>query len=246
MPAARPPALSAGVVAPAGEVRAGRGSRVARGAAAAVLSTAVALGSHLLAGAEAPGVLGVVVPLVFAVSVCTVLAGVRLSAVRLSVSVVTSQVLFHLLFVLGTVPAGTSAVTGAGHDAHLGHGGHVAHSGHAVHESMTLASVTGTAVTGTTGGAGHAAHASVGMWLAHAGAAVLTVLALHRGETLLRQLRRLATAVLTWVLPRRSAPCLLVLRRRRGPLDARPVVARSLEVLAGCVPRRGPPELPST
>lgn len=240
MPAARPPALSAGVVAPAGEVRAGRGSRVARGAAAAVLSTAVALGSHLLAGAEAPGVLGVVVPLVFAVSVCTVLAGVRLSAVRLSVSVVTSQVLFHLLFVLGTVPAGTSAVTGAGHDAHLGHGGHGAH------ESMTLASVTGTQVTGTTGGAGHAAHASVGMWLAHAGAAVLTVLALHRGEMLLRQLRRLATAVLTWVLPRRSAPCLLVLRRRRGPLDARPVVARSLEVLAGCVPRRGPPELPST
>lgn len=235
MPAARPPAPSAGVVAPAGGGWTSRGSRVVRGAAAAVLSTAVALGSHLLAGAEVPGLLGVVVPLVFAVSVCTVLAGVRLSAVRLSVSVVTSQVLFHTLFVLGTVPAGPSAVTGAGHDAHLGH------SGHGAHESVALASVTG-----TTGGAGHAAHASVGMWLAHAAAAALTVLALHRGEMLLRQLRRLATAVLAQVLPQRPAPCVLVLRHERAPLDARPVVARSLEVLAGCVPRRGPPALPST
>ena len=229
MPASHPPALSTGGVPAVGGLPSGRSSRVVRGAAAAVLSTAVALGSHLLAGAEVPGVLGVLVPLVFAVSVCTVLAGVRLSALRLSLSVAVSQVLFHTLFVLGTVPAGASAVVRAGHDSH------------AAHEGTVLVSVVG-----GSGGPGHAAHASVGMWLAHAGAAALTVFTLHRGERLLAQLRRLATAVLGWALPRRSAAGVPILKRQHGPVGTVPVVVRSFEVLAGSLARRGPPVPRST
>jgi len=229
MPAARPPAHGTAVPVPAAGARGDGGTRLVRGAAAASVSTAVALGSHLLAGAEVPGVLGVLVPLVFAVSVCTVLAGVRLSALRLSLSVAVSQVLFHTLFVLGTVPAGASAVVRAGHDSH------------AAHEGTVLVSVVG-----GSGGPGHAAHASVGMWLAHAGAAALTVFTLHRGERLLAQLRRLATAVLGWALPRRSAAGVPILQRQHHPVGTVPVVVRSFEVLAGSLARRGPPVPRST
>lgn len=47
--------------------------------------------------------------------VCTLLAGRVLSLTRLSIAVVISQALFHVLFVLGTDP-GAAGATGHAHD----------------------------------------------------------------------------------------------------------------------------------
>jgi hypothetical protein len=188
-----------------------------------VLSTGVALASHLLAGAPVPGALGVVVPLVLASAACIVLAGLRLSVLRLSLSVVTSQVLFHTFFVLGTVPAGTTVVpVGGGEHAHLGHDVGVVVS------------------TGATAAAhlGHLGHGG-GMWLAHGAAATVTVLALRHGELVLARLVQVASAVLVRVVPRVAA---VVVERRplpvvEGLLSARPALA----ALTSPVARRGPP-----
>ena len=220
---------------PAAGARRGGRTRLVRGAAAASVSTAVALVSHLLAGASLPGALGVLVPLVFAVSVCTVLAGVRLSALRLSLSVVVSQALFHVLFVVGTVPAGTSGVVGAGAD------GGLAHAGHAAHGSGTFSVLESSAAVGV-----HAAHADAQMWLAHAAAAAVTVLVLHRGELLLAHLRRLASAVVAWALPQAPGRAGQPVRPAPRTCPTAPVLVRALDVLAVCVPRRGPPAHLST
>jgi hypothetical protein len=129
--------------------------RVARGAAAAGLSTFVALLSHVAGGGVVPAVEGVAVPLVLSLAVCTVLAGRRLSLPRLAGSVVVSQLLFHVLFVLGS-PTGVTATDGTA-------------SAHA--HSIVLDS---TAVHGHSDGAG--------LWWAHALAALVTIVALRRGE----------------------------------------------------------------
>ena len=52
------------------------------------------------------GLLGVVVPLALSLFVSVLLAGRRLSVIRLGVSVIASQTLFHSLFVLGTALLG--------------------------------------------------------------------------------------------------------------------------------------------
>ena len=234
MPAARPPAHGTAVPVPAAGARGDGGTRLVRGAAAASVSTAVALASHLLAGAALPGFLGVVVPLVFAVSVCTVLAGARLSALRLTLSVAVSQALFHTLFVMGTVPAGASVVPGPQDDVGLAHADHAAHGAGAV--SIVESSVAGA----------HAAHADAQMWLAHAGAALLTVVVLHRGELLLAHLRRLASAVLAWVLPPHPGLAVQLVGPLTRPCPTVPVVLRAIDVLAACAPRRGPPARLST
>ncbi len=83
-----------------------RGTRVARGAAAAAVATFVALLSHVSGGGEVPGILGIVVPLALSFVACTALAGRRTSALRLGLAVAVSQVLFHTLFVLGSYRPG--------------------------------------------------------------------------------------------------------------------------------------------
>ncbi|OAH51033.1 hypothetical protein [Microbacterium oleivorans] len=95
-------------------MRPSRLSRVARGGVAASVATWAALLSHVAAGGAMPGWLGVAVPLVLSVAVCTALAGRHLSLVRLAVSVTASQLLFHTLFVLGAVTP-----SGAAHAHHL-------------------------------------------------------------------------------------------------------------------------------
>lgn len=90
-------------------MRASRPLRLLRAGAAATVATLAALLSHLAGGGQLPGLLGVVVPWVLSLAVCLVLAGRSLSLVRLSLAVVVSQALFHLLFVVGTVtPSGAS------------------------------------------------------------------------------------------------------------------------------------------
>jgi hypothetical protein len=129
--------------------------RVARGAAAATLSTFVALLSHVAGGGIVPAVEGVTVPLLLSLAVCTVLAGRRLSLPRLAASVVMSQVLFHVLFVLGS-PTGVTATDGTT-TAHV--------------HSVVLDSATA-----------HGHPDGSTMWWAHALAALITIVALRRGE----------------------------------------------------------------
>ena len=221
MPPVGPPVLPRAAGAGHGR-RGGRGARVARGACAAGLSTGVALASHVLAGAPAPGALGVAVPLLLATAACIVLAGVRLSVVRLSLSVLVSQVLFHTLFVVGTVPAGTTVVPSAGGVGHLGHDTAVVVSGAAVHPH----------------------HGGGWMWLAHAVAAAGTVLALRHGERALAHLVRIASTVGVGLAPRGVVVQVVPVRRRPVPLAwGQPAVRPALAALTGPVARRGPPVL---
>ena len=78
-----------------------RSTRVIRAWVAASIATFVALFWHVAAGGAMPHWLGIAVPWVLSLAVCTVLVGRALSLLRLSVAVVLSQLLFHLLFVLG-------------------------------------------------------------------------------------------------------------------------------------------------
>lgn len=95
-----------------------RAIRVARGSVAAGIATFVALLSHAAGGGQMPGWLGVVVPLVLSVAVCTALAGRRLSLWRLSLAVATSQVFFHTLFVLGTFAPSAATIASPSHHIH--------------------------------------------------------------------------------------------------------------------------------
>lgn len=226
MPPVGTPVLRTGATGPVSGRRHGRGARVARGGVAALLSTGVALASHLLAGAPAPGALGILVPLVLAAAACIVLAGVRLSALRLSLSVVSSQLLFHTFFVLGTVPAGAAVAPAEG-----GAGHHALH-GHDV--SVMLSSGASTA--------SHTAHAGHGggwMWLAHGAATVLTVVALRRGERAVARLLQVASAVLVRRAPRGVA--VLVVRRPLPVVEGLLSALPALSALTSPVARRGPP-----
>ncbi|WP_292728630.1 hypothetical protein, partial [Microbacterium sp. UBA837] len=150
-----------------------RATRVIRASVAASIATFVALFSHVAAGGAMPSWLGIAVPWVLSLAVCTVLVGRALSLPRLGVAVVLSQLLFHLLFVLGAdsgAPAGTVA------------------TGH-VHGLPILDLSTGATPVA----------ADLSMWFAHLAAAVLTVAALYRGERLVIRLGVLARELLAWV-----------------------------------------------
>ncbi|GAA4687254.1 hypothetical protein APR04_004871 [Promicromonospora umidemergens] len=158
-------------------------ARVLRGGLAGVSATLVALASHLAAGGQLPGPLGIVVPLALSLPVCMAWAGRQLSLPRLSASVVASQLFFHVLFMLGTP---TNAVAPpAGRQAHAGH------------EAMHLAT---TPVVQEAGHASGLAHAGATMWIWHAVAAVVTITVLYRGELMLLRLRELAERMAAWLL----------------------------------------------
>lgn len=184
-----------------------------RGGSAAGVSTSIALLFHLMAGGAMPALPGLVVPLLLAMGVCVLLAGVRLPAVRLLLSVGASQVLFHTLFMIGAGQGGAGGQGGA--------------AGAHAHHAMT-ASVDETAT-------------SVWMVLAHVGAAVLTAAALRHGELILAHLRA-ALRRLTWrflspVLPQPARPT-----AAPSPLaDERGWVPTARLLVHTSVVRRGPP-----
>lgn len=84
-----------------------------RGGTAAFVSTGIALLFHLMAGGAVPALPGLLLPLFLATGVCVLLAGVRVPAVRLLISVGASQLLFHNLFMLGATD-----LAGAAHTHH--------------------------------------------------------------------------------------------------------------------------------
>lgn len=194
-----------------------------RGVLASSFATFIALMSHVTAGGVVPGFLGIAVPWVLSLFVCVLLAGRQLSLVRLSLAVVLSQSLFHVLFVLGSFsPTGSSA-----HGAHHGH----------VH---TMAMTHGETMT-------VALHGDVSMWFAHGVAASITVAALYWGERAARSVLELFAKLRSWVQFVFSRLVGLVLAPSRlviAPVFSSTLVLTSVLPFAS-VSRRGPPSLAS-
>ncbi len=215
-----------------------RSARALRGALAAIVSTFVALLSHVAGGGEVPGLLGILVPLVLATAVCVPLAGRRLSVIRVSASVIASQVMFHALFVLGSAgnASASSATGGAGHTGHVGHGG----QGASVAPLLIATPPGGISAGGIPAGA--PAHAHATMWAAHALAAVVTILAVYQGERVVRRLRTLAVALVRVLLPVVSAIPVPSSAAARTIVDT-VSLPRSLSVYPATRSHRGPPAL---
>lgn len=176
------------------------------------MATWAALLSHVAAGGQMPGWLGITVPLILSIAVCTALAGRRLSLGRLAPAVAASQVLFHTLFVLGAVTP-----SGATHAHHL--------------LPMTDA-VASTA----------SMPADPLMWVMHGVAALLTVAVLHRGERAAQRLLAVAADLAQWARRRILAAVLPLGAVDRPTLPTAPGVAPVLRSVVLRVPaRRGPP-----
>lgn len=165
-----------------------RWSRVLRGALVASFAVFTAMFSHLAGGGPAPGLLGLVLALTFGILVSVAFAGRRMSLWRLSASVLLSQVVFHLLFAMGSGPAAV-----------------VHQQGHHGAVTMTMGAESGMA--------GHADHLGGGMLIAHLCAAIATIVYLRRGERTVWRILGLATERLVAVLlgvvvliPARTAP----------------------------------------
>lgn len=197
-----------------------RSLRLVRGWIGAVIATAVAAGSHILAGGNAPEPPLLLLALALSGLACTALTGRGLSLWRLSAGVAMSQTLFHWLFSGAAAPHGSIAPAG----------GHLAHS-------PGLESAAGTLVPSA------ADHTSPLMWLGHAVAALLTVAILRHGEVavvrLVRAMRLRVTAFLPLLLPLpvRRAPAALPANRAVRPL-------RNLGAPLLVMRHRGPPLLP--
>jgi len=196
-----------------------RSTRTLRGVVAAAFSTFIALLSHVAGGGSMPGILGIVVPLMFSTFVCVLLAGRRLSIVRLSLSVAASQVLFHTLFVLGAAQGSTSMAMPSNH---LSHGA-----------SVTL-DVSSMPMT-------HDGQAGTGMWLAHMVAGLVTIAALHRAETLLLTAGAIKEFVLARLVPMVLAAQVLPELPARAMLRTDVPILRPLGVYPEITALRGPP-----
>ena len=204
-----------------------RALQAGRGAIAAGFATFVALVSHVMAGGQTPGPLGLALPLLFATTACVALGRVSRSWLRLSASVGVSQLLFHALFVLGSAPSTSLRIIEQGE----------AHAGHGDGSSLMVMSTSGDAAV-------HAGHGGPWMLLAHAFAALVTVLALHRGEVVLRQLILLASRLASALLRRAAHAVVVPASPRSAPTPAEgtwwPIAVRAMVT---CVARRGPPRL---
>ncbi len=197
--------------------------RLVRGAVAATLATFVALFAHVVAGGEMPALIGVLVPLLLSITVCTLLAGRRLSVVRLTASVGVAQLLFHTLFVLGS-----------------GSSPHSAASSHHLDPAVTAS------ILDAESSSMHSHGTGAGMWIGHGVAALVTVAVLYFAERMLLALMSTATRVDAWI-----GRLVEALTRPVPPVFAlRSVVVRcgtrALRAGAGLgsLSRRGPPLLP--
>lgn len=159
-------------------MRSSRPSRVARGAVVASVATFTALLSHVVAGGDVPGWVGIAAPWILALTVSTLLAGRALSPLRLGMSVVASQLLFHALFVMGSPSAPGSASTAPAHHHHA--------------TATTIPTPAASSVT-------TALCADPAMWFGHAIAAALTIAFLFHAERTARGLLALGIRIHAWV-----------------------------------------------
>jgi hypothetical protein len=192
--------------------------RVSRGLAATSFAILLAAMSHVIAGAETPSLLAIIVTILVALPLSVALAGVRLSITRLTALVLASQALFHFSFaMIGSQGLSTLADSEAAHTSHT-------------MSAMGSASVIDAATMSATSAAA--------MWFAHAVAAAVTVVALTYGE-------RAAVALLTVVLAALAALRSYRLTLADGwatlkspvAVDAHPIALRVTRTHS----RRGPP-----
>lgn len=224
-----------------------RGQRARRGSAAAVFATFVALTSHVIGGGAMPTPMGLLVPLALSTLVCVLLAGRRLSLPRLSLSVLVSQSLFHLLFTVFTPMAGTSGPTNAveRHAMHHGGAGPMSGSMAGAHGSMSgapgaMSGMPGSmSSSGTDAMAAHS-HTSPAMLAAHLVAAVLTIAMVYWSEVLPERIGSFVRLVVRALLPSPARPVPVPSRPKRhlGVVD---ILPRHLGVLRSPVLTRGPP-----
>jgi uncharacterized membrane protein len=200
-----------------------RTARTVRGLLTAAFAVFVAAFSHVAAGGQTPGSVGVVLALAFASLASIALAGKTLSRARLTISVLFSQLVLHVLFGVGA--AGGAIV--AGQSSH--HGGMV-----------TLE----TASTAATSGSGMSAAMHGGMWLAHAFAALITIVALQYGEKafwgLVEQARTRVVSVLISLQPVFPVAVSTAVLR---PVVTRNFLAADPGVVLSSLLRRGPPAI---
>lgn len=232
-----------------------RHRRALRGTLAASAATFVALTSHILGGGAFPTTMGLIVPLSLSILVCVALAGRRLSLPRLTVSVGTSQTLFHLLFSLFTPTAsggpGASVRSDGGLAALLGsHSQHVSMptTHHTAMNSMPSGAMQMThdsavmpALDGSVGAAAQMhSHSSPAMLLAHCVAGIVTIAMIYWGERLPVMLGEFARLIIRAVIPR-LAVSRPPIGKPRALIGFEPELPRSLGVLRSPVLRRGPP-----
>lgn len=191
----------------------------------ASVATFAALLSHVVAGGDVPGWVGAFAPWMIAVAVSTLLAGRGLSRVRLGASVVVSQLLFHVLFVLGTP---TPRVAASGSLMHRHHGGAPLSLGDSLGDGDAAAS---------------ALCADPAMWTGHGIAAAITILFLCQAERAARGLLALCERVRRWVrrLVSRGALPLPLEPARSFSTPSTRRVAQSI-ACSLVHPRRGPPQ----
>lgn len=196
-----------------------RWARFARGWLAAAAATVTAAASHTLGGAEAPAPAAIAVALAFSGILCVFLAGKNLSLLRLAVSVLLSQLGYHLLFLLA--PGGVS-VTASGDAAMHQHG---------AAQTLML----------STDGAAHVHSHGAGMYVAHVVAAVLTVLAFRFGERAFWSLGDAASALVVRIVLTATALPAPIARPRALRAFPRVAVPHPLDTVLSVLRHRGPP-----
>lgn len=200
-----------------------RSPHLVRGTSAAMIATFASLLSHVVAGGDMPGILGITTPLVLSLMVCVLLAGRQLSLGRLSLSVIASQTLFHTLFVLGTPSSGSPLQAGAS-------------TGHQ-HGAIALPPVTPNEQIFSL------VQGDASMWASHVVGAGVTIFFLYRGEGAVHSLRALAEQLLSWAQCRRVAP--LLQPATQAPARLHSAETSGWSVLAqlhtSTLSRRGPP-----
>lgn len=153
-------------------------ARFVRGWFCAGFATLFAAASHIVAGGVVPG-LAVILSLSVGALVCVVLAGRRLSFVRVVCGVGVSQILFHTLFdVLAKAPGYSGAVSDHQHGLGSWSGAGVTHA---------ASPIAGTGVEAS-------------MMVSHLVAGLLTIIAVRRGENLWWALLSILTTTVVAIL----------------------------------------------
>ena len=207
-----------------------RGARVIRGVLASAVAIFVAALFHVAGGGAVPGVVPLGLSLAFASLASIALTARRLSLWRLTGAVGLSQLLFHLLFSLGSGTA-TFAPAAGGMTGHLHPGDHLV---------MTAGAMPAGAMPAGAMPAGHG-DPTLSMWAAHLAAVLVTVVALRFGERAFWGLLETARIHVARFAERVTAVPVAVQTASVVAPVARPVRMRDLGIPLGRLRHRGPP-----
>jgi hypothetical protein len=191
-----------------------RGARAVRGLTAGSAATVFAAGSHGMAGGHFASATGIVLAIAFSSLLGIALSGRSLSLIKLSVTVVFSQLGFHLVF--STIGAsGATAMTVGGH-----------------HNSSVLFSA---------GSSMGSMHADPAMWLAHAVAATVTILVLRRGGAAFWGMRAIAAMLFTPLFRARQLVITTPQLAAHRPPQTRRIAPTVVAQFLTFIDSRGPP-----